>query len=275
VSRLLVTGAAGRIGTVLRAGLAPRYDQVRGFDLVAYPPEAPEEDQVLGDLRDAEQLVSAMQDVDAVVHLAGVPVEGPFDEVLEHNVRGTYHVLEAARRTGVRRVVFASTNHVIGFHPRSVRLDDTSPPRPDTYYGVSKLAGEGLASLYADKFGLETVSVRIGSCLQRPVERRHLWTWLSHGDAVRLFDACLSGPVSGHVVVYGVSANRRSWWDDATAAQLGYRPQDDAEAYLAEIEARDPWQDADPDDPAEQHQGGSFVGWDEAAYGPPTARGSA
>jgi uronate dehydrogenase len=269
VGPLLITGAAGQVGSVLRAGLAPRVEHLRSFDRAPIEPRTSDEEALQGDLLDPEALTRAMAGIDTVVHLAGVPVEAPFDEVLEHNVRGTHRVFEAARHAGVRRVVVASTNHVIGFHPTSTRLDADAPPRPDTYYGVSKLAGEGLASLYADKFGLQTVSVRIGSCLERPVLRRHLWTWLSHADAVRLFEACITGPVTGHLVVYGVSANTRSWWDGGAAASLGYRPQDDAEAFLAEIEQHDPAAAVDPDDPAEQRQGGAFVRWDASIYGPP------
>lgn len=268
MGRLLITGAAGAIGTVLRRGLAARWDHLRGFDRRGYDPEVAGEEVVVADLRDPTAVADAVHGTDAIVHLAGVPSEAPFDEVLEDNIRGTYHVLEAARQHGVRRVVVASTNHVIGFHPVDAHLDDHSPARPDTYYGVAKLAGEGLASLYADKFGLETVSVRIGTFRDRPTHRRHLWTWLSHPDGIHLFDRCLVGPVDGHLVVYGVSANTRSWWSNPAGDALGYEPHDDAEAHLSEIEETDPWTSVDPDEPAEQRQGGPFVGWFSEAYGP-------
>jgi uronate dehydrogenase len=267
VSLLVITGAAGRIGTVLRRDLPARWS-IRGFDRRPYDAVGDREEVVVGDLRDPTAVDRAVAGGDAVVHLAGVPSEAPFDEVVEHNIRGTHHVLEAARRHGVRRVVLASTNHVTGYHPVDEHLDDRSPPRPDSFYGVAKLAGEGLASLYADKFGLATVSVRIGTFGERPTHRRHLWTWLSHRDAVHLVDRCLAGPLEGHAVVYGVSANTRSWWSNPAAELLGYAPTDDAEDHLAAIEATDPWTAVDPDEPAERHQGGSFVGWFDAAYGP-------
>lgn len=267
MGRLLITGAAGAIGSVLRRELGPRWEHLRGFDLQPYDPLRPGEEVVVGDLRELAQVTDAVRGADAIVHLAGVPSERAFDEVVEHNICGTYHVLEAARQQQVRRVVLASTNHVIGYHPVDEHLDDCSPTRPDTYYGVAKLAGEGLASLYADKFGLETVSVRIGTFRDRPSHRRHLSTWLSHRDAVHLFDRCLVGPVAGHLVVYGVSANTRCWWSNPLADALGYRPRDDAEAYLADVLANDPQPGADPD-PTERRQGGPFVGWFADVYGP-------
>jgi uronate dehydrogenase len=260
VTRVLITGGAGNVGTVLRRGLHDRY-ALRTLDLVTPEPVLASEQVVIGDLRDPAVLASAVVDVDAIVHLGGIPVEAPFDDVVEHNVRGTHRILEAARTAGIRRVVLASTNHVIGYHPTDTVIDADVMPRPDTFYGVSKLAAEGLASLYADKFGLETVSVRIGSCLERPEVRRNLWTWLSHRDAVALFEACLTGPVTGHTVVYGMSANTRSWWDGSAASALGYAPVDDAERFLATIEAADPWEAADLTDPTERFQGGPFVGW--------------
>ena len=268
MERLLLTGAAGKIGSVLRRGLVDTADTLRSFDRAEIPGLAANEEALRGDLRDPDDVARAVADVEVIVHLAGVPVEAPFAEVVEHNILGTHQLLEAARHAGVRRVVFASTNHVVGFHPTARRLDAGSPPRPDTYYGVSKLADEGLLSLYADKFGLEAVSVRIGSCLERPVQRRHLATWLSHRDAVHLFEVCATAPLTGHLVVYGVSANTRSRWDNQIATDLGYTPTDDAERFLDEVERLDPPGDADLDDPAEHHHGGEYVGWNQAAYGP-------
>jgi uronate dehydrogenase len=268
MGRLLITGAAGAIGTVLRRDLGPRWAHVRGLDRRAYDPVVPGEEVVVGDLRDEGHVAEAVRDVDAIVHLAGVPSESGFEEVMEHNILGTYRVLEAARRHGVRRVVIASSNHVVGFHSVGEFLDDSATLRPDTFYGVSKVAGEGLASLYADKFGLATVSVRIGTFRDRPTHRRHLWTWLSPRDAVHLFDRCLTAELEGHAIVYGVSANRRSWWSNPAGDALGYQPQDDAELHLAAIETTDPWTAVDPAEPAEQHQGGPFVGWFSQAYGP-------
>ena len=149
----------------------------------------------------------------------------------------THRVLEAMRRHGVGRIVYASSNHAVGFTPRVATLPVRHGPRPDSFYGLGKVAGEGLCSLYHDRHGIEAACLRIGSFRERPTTRRHLSTWLSHGDAVRLVDACLRSPGLGFTVVYGISANTRAWWDLASAKAVGYRPEDDAEAFAAEIEA--------------------------------------
>jgi len=188
------------------------------------------------DVRDLGATERAFEGVAKVIHLGAIPTEAAFESILDHNLRGTYNVYEAARRRGVSRVVFASSNHVVGMYPRSQPVGVDDPVRPDSYYGVSKAFGEGLGRLYADKWGLEVACVRIGSFLERPRDSRHLSTWLSHRDGVALFRACLEAPLR-YAVVYGISANRRAWWDQAAAAALGYRPQDDAERYASEVGA--------------------------------------
>lgn len=227
---VLITGAQGRIGLVLARGLASWGMSLRLFDRVGGGPGA-----IVGDLADLSLLESSMTGADCVVHLAGIPEEAPFPDLLEDNVRGTYHVFEAARRAGVGRVVFASTNHVIGFHPSSDILDEGAEPRPDTLYGVSKVFGESLGRLYHDKYGIGVVAVRIGSFRERPRTERELSTWLSHADAVRLFAACIEAPQVGYLVVYGVSANTRSRWRDGAAEAIGYRPVDDAEVFAGDV----------------------------------------
>jgi uronate dehydrogenase len=205
-----------------------------------------------------------MEGVDAVVHLAAIPHEAAFDDILTGNITTTYSVFGAARRTGVRRVVFASTNHVIGFYPRGHTVDQDDPVRPDTFYGASKAFGEALGRLYADKYGLEVVCLRIGSFAERPTTWRQLSIWLSPRDCVQLVRCCLDADAVGFQIVYGVSANTRSWWKDDAAARLGYQPQDNAEEFALKIEEPPPEAASRL---ADRLQGGSFVEQD------PTNRG--
>ncbi|MFF2010398.1 NAD-dependent epimerase/dehydratase family protein [Streptomyces sp. NPDC058195] len=254
---VLLTGAAGGLGTLMR-GLLPGYGYtLRLFD--AAPVEG-EPDAITADLADREALREAVRGVDAVIHLAGISLESSFDKILRANVEGTYHLYEAAREEGVRRVVFASSNHVIGHTPRPlpgdppVRTD--APRRPDTFYGLSKSFGEDLAQLYWDRHGLETVSVRIGSCYPEPTSVRMLSLWLSPADGARLFHAALSAKDVRHTVVHGSSANTRLWWDLTSARALGYEPQDDSEPYAARLVAEQG--ELDPDNPDHTRLGGHF-----------------
>jgi uronate dehydrogenase len=232
--RLLITGAAGAIGSCLREGLRTRVETLVLTDARTLEPTA-EERFVQADLADREAVMRAAEGVDAVVHLGAIPTEASFDELLGPNLIGTFNVFEAARRGGASRVVYASSNHATGFYPVQQRLAGPERPRPDTLYGVTKAYGEALGSLYADKFGLDVVCIRIGSFAERPRQARELATWLSPTDAVRLFAACLSAPSVGFRVVYGASANTRLNWDLSPARELGYDPQDDAERYAAEV----------------------------------------
>jgi uronate dehydrogenase len=234
--RVLLTGAAGRVGSCLRAGLREGLRELRLSDVSPVEPLVAGETSAPADLRDFDAVARAVDGVEAVVHLGAVPDEAPFDELAGPNLHGVYHVFEAARRSGVRRVVFASSNHATGFYPTAQRLTGAEPVRPDGLYGASKAYGEALGHMYADRFGLEVVSVRIGSMTAGdPSEPRHLSTWLSRGDTVRLFAACLTAPSVGYAVVYGVSANTRGWWDLGPARALGYEPVDNAEDFAAEI----------------------------------------
>ncbi|MEV6210019.1 NAD(P)-dependent oxidoreductase [Kitasatospora sp. NPDC051914] len=236
---ILLTGAAGGVGTMLRELLPPYGHRLRLADLAPIPGEP---DALAFDLRDADAVREAVRGVDAVVHLGGISLEDTFAHILGANIEGTYHLYEAVRLERVKRVVFASSNHAVGFTPLQGLgpggkglIGTDVPPRPDTYYGLSKVFGEGLAQLYADKYGVESVSIRIGSCFPKPRSTRMLSTWLSPADCARLVHAALTAPVDGHVVVNGISANTRAWWDLAPARALGYEPQDDAEAYAAEV----------------------------------------
>lgn len=244
---VLITGAAGRVGTVLRTGLAELGWAVRGYDIQA-PTEADGTEWIVADIADAAALAEAMDGVDAVVHLAGIPDEDEFARLLRTNIDGTFQVFEAARLAGVRRIVYASSNHAVGYHERADLIGVEVRPRPDTYYGVTKVFGEALASFYADRHEISVACVRIGSCFPRPTSVRMLGSWLSPGDAVRLFQALLTAADLDYEVVYGISANTRSWWDLEPARRLGYRPVDDAEAHAAEVLAAcGPLADDDPD----------------------------
>ena len=240
-THVLLTGAAGGVGSFLRESL-PGYGYTLRLSDIAPVDGAP--DALAVDLSDRAAVREAVRGIDAVVHLGGLSLENTFDNILSANIEGAYNLYEAVRAEGVRRVVFASSNHVVGFadrpeHPQDGKylLPVVTPYRPDTFYGVSKCFGESLASLYADKYGVETVSVRIGSCFATPRNTRMLETWLSPADCARLVHAALTAPDVRHTVVYGTSANTRGWWDLAPARALGYEPQDDSEAYAAEVVA--------------------------------------
>lgn len=235
LKRVLITGARGSIGRVLREGLRGVYPALRLSDLTDVEDVQSGEESAPADLRDFAAVQRVMQDVEAVVHLGGIADEAPFQDILDINVRGTANVFEAARRAGVRRIVFASSNHAIGYHRVSEHVDEGVLPRPDTHYGVSKVFAEGLASMYHDKHGIETACLRIGSFLPRPQVPRNLTTWLSPRDMVGLTRACLDAPQLGCVILYGLSGNTRNFADNSAALKLGYRPQDNAEDYLAEI----------------------------------------
>jgi uronate dehydrogenase len=245
---VLLTGAAGGVGTLLRDLLPAHGHTLRLADL------KPVEGGLTFDLRDTDAVRAAVRGVDAVVHLGGISLEDTFTNILGSNIEGTYELYEAVRQEGVKRVVFASSNHAVGYTPLTGELiGSDTPTRPDTYYGLSKVFGEGLASLYADKYGVETVSVRIGSCFPKPRSARMLSTWLSPADCARLVHAALTAPDVGHTIVNGISANTRAWWDLSTARALGYEPQDDAEAYAAEVG------ELDPDSPDAKLLGGFFT----------------
>jgi uronate dehydrogenase len=256
VGRLLLTGAAGGLGQVLRESLKPFARVIRVSDVAAMPPAGPDEEVEPCDLADKAAVDQLVRGCVAVIHLGGVSTERPFEEILEANIKGVFHIYEGARRHGVKRVIFASSNHVIGFHKQGEMLDADCPRRPDGYYGLSKSYGEDLSRFYFDRYGIETACLRIGSSFPEPKDRRMLITWLSYRDLTELVRCCLFAPRLGHTIVYGVSANRDKWWDNSKAAHLGFQPQDSSEQFRAKVEALPP---LDPQDPAAQYQGGGFV----------------
>jgi uronate dehydrogenase len=232
---IVVTGAAGRIGSAVCRHLRDEVRQLVLVDRVPTRPQSSADRAVQLDLADLDAVVAALEGADAVVHLAGIPDEAPMADLLESNVLGTYHVLEAARRQRVRRVVLASSNRVTGFYPVGQVVAPDAPVRPDGFYGVSKVAVEALGRLYADKFGLSVVCLRIGSFEEEPTEVRYLATWLSPRDCVGFVRAAVTAPDVRFATAYAVSANTRAFWDTAAGAQLGYVPVDDAERYAARV----------------------------------------
>jgi uronate dehydrogenase len=256
LERLLITGAAGGLGKVLRERLKPFARVRRLSDVAAMAAAAEGEEVVTCDLADKAAVDSLVQGCDAIVHLGGISVERPFEEIVEANIRGVFHVYEAARRHQVRRVVFASSNHVVGFHKQGEVLDADAPRRPDGYYGLSKSFGEDLSRFYFDRYGIETACLRIGSSYPEPKDRRMLSTWLSYGDLTELVRCSLFTPDIGHTIVYGVSANQEAWWDNGKVARLGFVPKDSSEAHRSRVLGLP---GLPPDDPAARYQGGAFV----------------
>ena len=240
MKRVLITGAAGLVGRCLRRHLQGLYEELRLADIAPQSPAGAGETVLRADIRDIAQLESAMRGIDCVVHLAGHSVEGPWQTVRDLNLDGCYNAFEAAYRQRVRRFVFASSNHAVGFHSRRNMLDGSAVPRPDTRYGVSKVFGEALGRLYADKHGLSVACLRIGTCREpdEPSEPRQLLSWISQRDLAQLVRRCIDHPDYHYLVAYGVSNNRRSRWSNAHVDFLGYRPQDDSESYAERILAK-------------------------------------
>jgi uronate dehydrogenase len=228
MERVLITGANGAIGNVLRPALRDSLTELRLSDLDEVPDLVGSETSVPADLADFDAVLRAVEGVDAIVHLGAVSNEAPFDVIAGPNLHGTFHVYEAARRHGVRRVVFASSNHATGMYPIGEPLDGSVAPRPDGIYGATKVWGEALGRMFVDRFGLSVVCLRIGSFKERPAEERELSTWLSHADGIRLVQAALTADVD-FAIVYGASANTRRWWPPDEL--IGFVPQDDAEAF--------------------------------------------
>lgn len=267
IQRILITGGAGKVATSLRPRLVAEGRTVRLLDVVrpAAVEGAGDEEVVLASLADHDAVLAACEGVDAIVHLGGQSKEADAGEVLRSNALGTYNLLEAARRRGISRLMIASSTHAAGFHTRDdARYPDglpaDLPPRPDTLYGWSKAAIESLARLYADRFGLDIVCVRVGLWFPVPPQTRGLATWLSPDDGARLVEACLSAPSPGFRLVWGVSRNTRRWWSLAEGEAIGYYPKDDAEVFAAERIA----EFGEPDfagDPELNRVGGWWCDW--------------
>ncbi len=255
--KLLVTGAAGGVGKAIRPLLPQLADSVVLSDIAAIDDPGANEQVVACDLTDRQAVGALVDGVDGIIHLGGLSVEHAFDAILQANFLGTYNLFESARRNGRPRIVFASSNHVIGYYRRDQRLDASVLPKPDSFYGLSKAFGENLASMYFDKFGQECLSVRIGSCFPKPKNPRMLATWLAVEDFADLCARAFEAPRLGNAIVYGASDNDETWWDNAQTAFLGWKPKHSSSRWRQETLASAAPED--PTDPAVIYQGGGFA----------------
>lgn len=255
--RILITGAAGSLGSHLRRGLPHLARRVRLLDTQDLGKAAAHEEIVHCDLSDRAAAFAATEGCDAILHFAGRPREQSFEEIVADTLPAAYHVYEGARRHGCRRVVYASSIHAVGFHPVEAVPDTEVRHRPDTFYGLTKTFVEDLASLYWDKFGLESVCLRICSCFPAPADRRMLWSWLSFDDCVRLTEAALTAPRVGFSVIYGTSNNARRAVSNDRAGHVGFAPRDSADRFAAEVMSRS--ERPDPADVSTRVVGGRFA----------------
>jgi len=253
IRRLLITGAAGNLGKVLRQRFRGVTPILRLSDRDEMTPAEAGEEVVRCDLADAEATQRLCEGVDAILHFGGRSLEGSWPEVLAPNIIGAINLWEGARLAGVERIVFASSNHVVGLYRRSEHFDHRVTPRPDGRYGLSKAFGEDLASLYAYKHGIKAFCMRIGSCFGNPSNQRMLSTWLSYDDFERLVRVGLEADYLFEIV-YGQSRNTRAFWDNSNAYRLGYDPQDNAEVFAAEVEGK-----VSGNPVSDELQGGDFV----------------
>ena len=256
-SRLLLTGAAGGLGKILRQRLSSFAHTLRISDRSDLGSANAGEEIVYCDLADKSAVHQLVNGVDAVLHFGGISLEDRFEPILQSNIVGVFNLYEAVRKLGVKRVVFASSNHVTGFYKQTENIDVEAPMRPDSLYGVSKCFGENLSRMYFDRYGIETVCLRIGSSFPVVKDRRMLSTFLSYDDLVELVRCALFAPNAGHTVIFGTSGNSSSWWNNSKAAHLGFKPKDSADTHRARVEAANP--PLDTNDAAVIYQGGTFV----------------
>lgn len=257
MKKLVLTGAAGRLGSYLREPLSALCDELVSSDIVddigtLYPGERYQK----ADLANLEEIMDLLKGADMVVHFGAYGDEAPFEQLLEPNFIGAYNVWEAAYQNKLRRVVYASSIHAVGMYPKNEFIGTNVPHRPDTFYGLAKCFAEDLGSLYWDKRGLESVHMRILSCAQVS-NPRAVGTWLSYDDLIQLVEKSITTPVTGFSVVYGISNNDRAPVDNSGASHLGYRPKDNAEQYAAEIYSSNPR--LDPQNPGDYCHGGPFA----------------
>jgi len=253
VKTILITGATGDVGSHLRRELAGKY-KLRLSDKRNLKKNKGET-FIRADISKMSDALKITRGVDAIIHLGGYSVEGPWEGILKANIVGCYNVFEAARRNGVKRILFPTSNHAVGFYRRNQTIDHRVYIKPDSRYGVSKVFGEALGSLYADKYGMQMFMMRIGNVGPKPLDKRRLSIWFSPRDLAQLVSIGIEHPDIKFEIVYGISGNKRAWYDNSNAVRLGYRPEDDSEIHASEILAREkPSTDAI----AEAHQGGIF-----------------
>jgi uronate dehydrogenase len=268
--RVLMTGASGGIGSKLRKLLPPIYPDLVLSDMRTPQDLSAGETFIEADLADYAAVERAVKGVDGIIHLGGFSVEGPWETILQSNIVGAYHLFEAAKVAGVKRIVFASSNHVVGFYPRKDKIGLDTLCLPDSRYGVSKAFGESLGALYAYKHGLGVLCIRIGNAGAKPENERQLSIWLKPTDLVSLIRIGLEREGLVYEVVYGVSNNLRTFWDNSRASELGYRPEGNAEDFVAE--ALKAQQSLPPDPVGDHFQGGPFCSMEYSAgpFTPPT-----
>ena len=250
---VLITGATGDVGTHLRRELAGKYRLVVSDKRNSKAQKG--EKFIRADISKMSDALKITKGVDAIVHLGGYSVEGPWEGILQANIIGCYNVFEAARKNGVKRIVFPTSNHAVGFYRRDEAIDHNVYPRPDSRYGVSKVFGEALGRLYTDKYGMEMFMIRIGNVNPKPIDKRRLSIWFSPRDLAQLVSIGIDRPGIKFEIVYGISGNKRAWYDNSNAKRLGYQPQDDSEVHAQEVLAREK---PSNDEIAETHQGGIF-----------------
>src|SRR3954466_15487473 len=251
---VLITGATGDVGSHLRRELAAKY-KLRLSDRRPLENKSKNESFIRADISKMADALKITKGVDAIVHLGGYSVEGPWEGILQANIVGCYNVFEAARRNGVKRIIFPSSNHAVGFYRRDQTIDHRVYPKPDSRYGVSKVFGEALGSLYADKYGMEMFMVRIGNVNPKPLDKRRLSIWFSPRDLAQLVSIGIDHPDIKFEIVSGIPGNKRGWYENSNPTRLGYKPQDDSEVYAAEVLAGEK---PGSDKIAETYQGGIF-----------------
>ena len=262
LKRLLITGAAGGLGSVIRHQLSSVAENLRLSDISEIEKANDNEEIVICDLADEAAVADLVEGCDGILHLGGVSLEGPFENIMESNIKGVYNLYEAARKHGMPRIIFASSNHTVGFYPQSQKIDADAPTRPDSLYGVSKVFGEGMANMYHDKFGQETAIIRIGSCFPEPTNHRMLSTWMSYKDFSILIARVFDVQVLGCPIIYGISNNNQTFWDNSSISYLGWKPEDNSEVFREKVDANAKF--PDPDSFEAKVQGGFFA--DEPIY---------
>lgn len=256
-NRILITGAAGDLGGKLRQGLAPLANHLRLADRTEITDLKDHEEGLTFDLSDEAAAMEATRDVDAIVHFGGASRERVWNDVLDSTIKGSYNIYEGARKHGVKRVIFASSIHAVGYHASDSHIDTHAPVKPDSLYGVSKCFVEALSSLYWNKFGIETACLRIVSCFPEPADRRMLGSWLSYDDCIRLVISSLTANYVGHSIIFGVSDNPSKLLDNSKAGHLGFTPQDSSAPFREKVLAST--EPLDPHAKTTRHLGGWFV----------------
>ncbi|MEL7215426.1 MAG: NAD(P)-dependent oxidoreductase [Pseudomonadota bacterium] len=257
MKKIVLTGAAGRLGSYLREPLSKMCESLVSTDIAEAPATLhPNETYMQADLADYAAMAAVIEGAEMVVHFGAIVDERPFEEMLGPNFVGSYNVWEAAYRTGARRVVYASSIHAVGMYPKTEFIGTDVPHRPDTFYGLAKCFSEDLGRMYWEKRGFESVCLRILSCAQ-VTNPRAVGTYLSYDDLIQLVTRAIDTPITGFTIAYGVSNNDRAPVDNASASFLGYRPKDNGENFAAEVFAEAP--PADPHDPGQMCHGGPFA----------------